>query len=126
MEAMKKSFGNVSASARAVGISRATPYVWAKADKKFADELQSNEYAEAYKDAIEQKLAKLALTDENPTVLIFLAKTKAKDRGYVERTELTGKDGETLNNTMRVDVIYHPSQVQQEQQEGPDNELTEP
>jgi hypothetical protein len=87
LQAMAKSFGNVSASAKAVGVSRATPYLWAKEDPEFKKEMESIDYQEAYMDAIEQKLAKLGLIDENPTVLIFLAKTKAKSRGYIETQE---------------------------------------
>jgi hypothetical protein len=87
IEAMFKTYGNVAASARAIGISRATPYVWAKEDPEFKTRFESNDYEEAYLDDIERKLAKLGLQDENPTVLIFLAKTKAKKRGYVESSE---------------------------------------
>ena len=87
IEAMYKTFGNVSASCRAIGISRRIPYIWAEDDKDFKAKFESKDYAEAYMDAIEGKLAKVGLQDENPTVLIFLAKTKAKSRGYVESEE---------------------------------------
>lgn len=86
IDAMKKTFGNISASARAVGVDRTTPYFWAETDPEFKEQFNSNIYEESYLDAIEGKLAKLAM-DENPTVLIFLAKTKGKKRGYVEKTE---------------------------------------
>lgn len=87
LEAMTKTFGNISASCRAIGISRKTIYQWAKDDPEFKQDLESDAYREAYMDAIEGKLAKLGLQDENPTVLIFLAKTIAKKRGYVETQE---------------------------------------
>ena len=87
IEAMYKTFGNISASCRAIGISRKTPYNWAENDADFKAEMESTDYEEAYMDAIEGKLAKVGLQDENPTVLIFLAKTKAKKRGYVESEE---------------------------------------
>ncbi len=86
-EAMSKTFGNVSASCRAVGIDRTLPYRWAKEDPDFELKFNSNIYEEMFLDAIDSKLAKVALQDENPTVLIFLAKTKGKKRGYVEKTE---------------------------------------
>ncbi|MCK9592691.1 MAG: Cro/CI family transcriptional regulator [Methanoregula sp.] len=86
LQAMVKSFGNVTASCRAVGIDRSTPYQWADKDPEFKEKFNSNMYEETFLDAIEAKLAKLAM-DENPTVLIFLAKTKGKKRGYVERNE---------------------------------------
>lgn len=98
LAAMKKSFGNISASCRAVGIdSRQTIYNWKKEDPKFKEAVESDDYAEDLMDAIEAKLAKLGFQDENPTVLIFLAKTKAKSRGYVEKTEIQ-IDKETVIN----------------------------
>jgi len=86
-EAMAKTFGNVSASCRAVGIDRSLPYKWEKEDPEFAEKFNSNLYEEMFLDALESKLAKVGLQDENPTVLIFLAKTKGKKRGYIERNE---------------------------------------
>ena len=62
-------------------------YKWIRDDQDFADQINSEQFAEEYLDAIEAKLAKLAVMDENPTVLIFLAKTKGKSRGYIEKTE---------------------------------------
>ncbi len=100
IEAMYKTFGNVSASCRAIGIARKTVYEWAKKDPEFKAQMESDDYKEAYMDAIEGKLAKLGLQDENPTVLIFLAKTIAKKRGYVETQESrhTGIPGTTVIN----------------------------
>jgi len=87
LEAMIKTFGNVTASAKAVGISRETPYQWAEKDPEFEKIFKGGVYEEMLLDAVDAKLAKLAVQDENPTVLIFLAKTKGKKRGYVERSE---------------------------------------
>lgn len=88
IEAMGKTFGNVTAACRAAGIrSRNTVYEWARKDPKFKARLESKDYEEAYMDAIEAKLAKLGIQEENPTILIFLAKTKCKKRGYVESSE---------------------------------------
>jgi len=84
---MRRSFGNISASCRAADISRTAVYKWRDEDEEFKKQLESEDYAEDYMDAIEGKLAKLGLQEENPTVLIFLAKTKAKKRGYVESQE---------------------------------------
>ena len=87
LEAMAKTFGNVTASARAVGIDRSTPYKWSENDPDFKEKFNSDLYEESLLDAVEAKLAKLAVQDENPTVLIFLAKTKGKKRGYIEKSE---------------------------------------
>lgn len=88
LEAMKKTFGNITISAKQVGIDRNTVYLWERKDPAFKEKLRSEEYNEIYMDAIESKLAKLGIQDENPTVLIFLAKTKCKSRGYVEKSEV--------------------------------------
>jgi hypothetical protein len=112
LQAMVKSFGNVSASAKAVGVSRATPYLWAKEDPEFKEAMESIDYQEAYMDAIEQKLAKLGLIDENPTVLIFLAKTKAKSRGYIETSE-SKHSGIPGNITINVTSKENASKLQE-------------
>jgi len=88
LEAMKKTFGNVTQSCNIVGINRTLPYQWEKVDEKFKEQFRSNDWGEMFLDMIEEKLAKLA-DEKNPTVLIFLAKTKGKKRGYVERQEIT-------------------------------------
>jgi len=38
------------------------------------------------------------------TAIIFMLKTLGKDRGYVERMEMTGKDGEPV--AQRIEVVY--------------------
>lgn len=88
VEAMGRSFGNISSSCKAAGISRSQYYLWRDEDPDFMEKVNSTDYSESFKDAIESKLSKLAIADENPTILIFLAKTKCKDRGYVERQEI--------------------------------------
>ena len=36
------------------------------------------------------------MKEGDTTMIIFYAKTQMKDRGYTERREITGKDGESL------------------------------
>jgi len=91
LAAMVKTFGNITQSAKIVGITRETPYKWEKTDENFKNEFRSKEYNEIFMDAIEAKLLKVGLIDENPTVLIFLAKTKCKSRGYIEKAEIEVK-----------------------------------
>ena len=50
-------------------------------------------------DFVESKMLDL-INDGNPTMIIFYLKTQAKDRGYVERQELTGANGEAM--TIRI------------------------
>jgi hypothetical protein len=114
LSAMDKTFGNITASAKAVGISRTIVYKWRDKDPKFKERLESSCYEESLLDAIDGKLNKLAVVDENPTVLIFLAKTKGKKRGYIERTEVTGKDGSPISTTIQIEVINNASQVKKD------------
>lgn len=52
-----------------------------------------DEQIEVMGDEVELALYDEAVEKRNIAALIFLAKTKFKARGYVERTEVTGADG---------------------------------
>ena len=54
-----------------------------------------NDAREAMTDIAEGKLAQNIVNNDS-TSIIFYLKTQAKHRGYIERKELTGKDGEAL------------------------------
>ncbi len=89
LKAMEKSFGNISVSANAAGISRTIVYMWMEDDLEFKKRVDDKEYYEELRlDALEAKLNKVGFIDENPTMLIFLAKTIGKKRGYNERSEI--------------------------------------
>lgn len=84
IDAYEKSFGNVSAACRAVGISRETFYRWTKEDPKFATDIYDVD--EASIDFAETMLKK-NIREGKETSLIFYLKTKGKSRGYVETVE---------------------------------------
>lgn len=86
LAAMKETFGNISESCQFVGIDRSLPYKWEKDDLEFAEKFRDSHFEEARLDMIEGGLTALA-KEKNPIVLIFLAKTKGKKRGYIERNE---------------------------------------
>lgn len=94
LEQLEKSFGLVATTCRKVGISRSTYYKWRKDDSQFAD--KADEVKELQKDAVEALILK-KMKDGDTAMLIFYAKTQMKDRGYVERTEVVGKDGADLS-----------------------------
>lgn len=91
---LEQSFGLVATTCREVGISRSTYYKWRKDDSQFAD--RADEVKELQKDAVEALILK-KMKDGDTAMLIFYAKTQMKDRGYVERTEIVGKDGADLS-----------------------------
>jgi hypothetical protein len=95
-EAIRNARGFVSVAARQLGVSRSSVY---NAINKHASVKEAViDAREAMTDLAEGKLLGL-INDENPTAIIFYLKTQGKDRGYVERQELTGKDGAPIETT---------------------------
>ncbi len=82
--------GNVTKIADKLGCTRENVYrlrhKWAKFDKAIVDE------KDKFKDLIETTIEDEAING-NTTMLIFYAKTQMKDRGYVERQEVSGVEG---------------------------------
>lgn len=86
IEVYGKTYGNISATCRAVGISRPTFYLYKKEDAEFAQALKDAEPDEVLVDLAEEHLAK-KIEAGDTAAIIFTLKTKGKPRGYVERTE---------------------------------------
>lgn len=93
VDAYGRSMGIVSTTCKKCNINRKTFYEWKEKDKDFAERLA--EIDEAQIDFTESQLLKL-IKGGDTTATIFYLKTKGKQRGYVERQEITGKDGEEL------------------------------
>lgn len=89
-QAIEKGKGFVSSIAKALEISRASFYNYLEEMPKAQQTLK--DVREARHDFVESKMMEL-IQEKNPTMIIFYLKTQAKDRGYVERSEITGKDG---------------------------------
>ena len=90
LEALTLSFGVIAHAAKQVGIDRTTHYTWLDDDPEYKAAVA--DLKEYKKDFIESKLIKL-INDGDTAATIFAAKTQLKDRGYVERSEITGADG---------------------------------
>ena len=101
IEAFQKSLALVASTCRKVGISTVTFYNWYNEDSNFAEKI--DEIRELAKDAVESKIYK-KIDEGDTTMLIFYAKTKMKDRGYVERQEVTGADGKNLIEQQATDL----------------------
>lgn len=102
LECLEKCLGNVSEACKQSGISRTTHYNYIKDDEDYAQKVK--ELTEQQKDFVESKLFELiqgvTLGKETPegfevyktppckTSIIFFLKTRAKDRGYIERQEI--------------------------------------
>ena len=85
--------GNISSIARRLGVTRATAYSYKERWKTVEDAI--NDEREAMLDFTENQLFK-QVQDGNITAIIFTLKTLGKNRGYVERREVTGKDGDPI------------------------------
>ena len=99
LKALKSSFGIVAKASEQAGINRTTHYLWLEKDKDYAKQIR--DLKEYKKDFIESKLLNL-ISNGDTAATIFAAKTQLKDRGYVERTELTGENGKDLGTMIPV------------------------
>ena len=101
LSALDESHGIVMIAARNAGIARSTFYRWMDEDEKFKAAVE--EIREAAIDHVESKLFSLIDGGDTGSTIFFL-KTRAKKRGYIERTELTGADGKDLNYNVTLDL----------------------
>ena len=93
LEALEKSFGVVTTACKAVSVSRTQFYQWLKDDAEFKK--QVDDINNIALDMAESQLHK-QIINGNTSATIFYLKTKGKNRGYVERQELTGFEGTKL------------------------------
>ncbi len=95
IEAVRGSRGFVTTIAKRLGCDRT--YIYKLAEKFPTVKEAIEEEREGNKDFAEGKLFD-QIDQGNITAIIFYLKTQAKSRGYVERQEVTGADGEPLFN----------------------------
>ena len=93
LEAIPGSGGFVTTIAKRVGCSRKTVYAGIANYPTVKQAVQDEK--DALKDMAENELLR-QIKEGNTTATIFFLKTQGKNRGYVERQELTGAEGETL------------------------------
>jgi hypothetical protein len=91
LQALVNSLGVVTVACRAIDIPRSTYYKWLNEDDAFAKEVKDiNNIALDY---AESQLHK-QIGDGNTSATIFYLKTKGKQRGYIERSELDLTSGD--------------------------------
>lgn len=90
IEALQEADGYVSKAASLLGCSVMTLYNYRDRHPTVREAWQ--DIKERRHDFVENSLHKL-IRDLNPAAVIFYLKTQCKDRGYVERQEVTGSDG---------------------------------
>jgi len=99
LAALVKALGNISVACKETGVCRQSHYDWMKLDPEYAKGVGAID--EASIDFAELALMR-QIKNDNTTATIFYLKTKGKGRGYIERQELTGKDGQPLNQDITV------------------------
>jgi len=102
LENHKLTFGNVSLTCEASNISRQTYYNWYKQDPDFKSKCDDIE--ERNLDLAEMKLLS-AIREGKTAELLFYIKIKGTKRGYVERQEITGANGQKLFEVRIIDTI---------------------
>lgn len=104
VEQLSKKGWNVTATCKAVRISRKTFYEWCKRDEEFNSLIK--DAREEFGDFVEESLYKRIKAGDT-TAIIFALKTKFKDRGWTEKTE-TQIDLTTGAKPIRyIDVMPH-------------------
>ncbi len=99
--------GNVSIAARQLGIHRTHLHRLIDPNSDRHDPVVTEGWAEGRETRIDNAESKL---DENinagkePSIFFFL-KCQAKDRGYVERQEITGPDGAPVRHTVEIEFV---------------------
>ena len=94
IEALEEAQGYVSKTASLLGCTPMTVYNYRDRFVSVAEAWQG--IREKRTDFVENKLQQ-QIDSGNITAIIFYLKTQAKDRGYVERQEVTGADGGKLD-----------------------------
>jgi len=100
LESLKKTLGVVTPACEEVPISQSTHYKWLKEDAEYAKAVKGMK--DVAKDFAESKLHK-AISNDNITAIIFYLKTQAKDRGYIERSEIDSN----VNLSSTAKVVFH-------------------
>ena len=86
IEAMQKSLGIVTTATKTVGIHRATHYDWINNDPEYLRSV--NEIKEMAHDFVESQLYN-QIKEGNTTATIFYMKCKMRERGYIEKHEIS-------------------------------------
>lgn len=102
LKAFARSRGIIAPACRAISMTRQIYYKWLEDDPSFAEAVEAIRQEQI--DTVESALLN-KIDDGDTTAVIFYLKTKGKERGYSERTELTGRDGKDLIPDIRIEIV---------------------
>tara|TARA_R110000851_G_scaffold101980_1_gene218293 strand:+ start:129 stop:536 length:408 start_codon:yes stop_codon:yes gene_type:complete len=100
LKALEQSLGVVTVACKKSDTPRSTYYKWLKEDEEFARDVKEIENVAL--DFAESQLHK-QISANSTAATIFYLKTKGKQRGYVERQEITGAEGMPTN--FQIEII---------------------
>lgn len=129
--ALEQSDGHIIPAAVFLGCSPDTIRYRVRTVREVAEALNTirGHFVEELVDSAEDGL-KIAVKQREPWAIPFALKTQGKNRGYVERSEISGKDGSPLltgNTIVVVDhthpVLEQPS-VEEQGEDASQNEIT--
>ena len=109
IEALKKSLGVVTTALTRLDIPSSTYYKWLKTDPEFAQEVKDIENIAL--DFSESKMFE-AINKGSEGLIKFHLSRKGKNRGYVERQEITGMDGQPTH--FQIEIIDSGSNKDQD------------
>jgi len=101
IEALKKHQGLAALAADSLGVTAQTIYNYRDKYPSVAEAIFH--LREKRHDVVEGKLWG-RINNDDTTAIIFYLKTQAKGRGYVERQELTGRDGGPVEHSVKQDL----------------------
>jgi len=101
-DAIKKGKGILTAAATVLGCARQTVAVYI--ERYPTVKVAYEEAKESTIDFVESRLLK-NIDNGDTTAMIFYLKTQGKRRGYVERQEVTGKDGGPIEHDYRGELL---------------------
>lgn len=100
IKSLEKSLGIVTTACKNAGCSRETFYKYCKDDAAFKERVE--DISNIALDFAESQLHQ-QIKDGNTSATIFYLKTKGKNRGYIERQEITGAEGMPTN--FQIEII---------------------
>jgi len=100
LKSLEKSLGVVTVACKKADVPRSTFYKWMNEDKDFYREVKDIENVAL--DFAESQLHKQIAADSTSATIFYL-KTKGKNRGYVERQEITGAEG--MPTKFKIEII---------------------
>lgn len=103
--ALKAVNGMIYLAARRLGCEPKTIYRRSEQNQSVKQAIQDSRGELV--DIAEQKL-RAAVIDREPWAVAMVVKTLGKDRGYVERNEVTGKDGAAVEMKITEMVVHLP------------------